>query len=1264
MKTLALYMVIIALTATLGFAQNVNATLGGTVADSTGAVLPGATVTVTGIDTGVKTTTVSNESGAYQFPSLQAGNYRVSAELPGFQEFVYERVTLDVAAQVRLNFNLSVAGDATSVEVAVAESPLLATTATVGGVITGQQILDLPLIDQSATSLALTQPQFAGGIGSGVSVAGGATLALLTTVNGISVSNTRLDRAGGLQSFQLTQSVDLVEEVKVVSSPADAESGRALGQVQMIVRSGTNQFHGSVVDGIRNTAFNANTFWNNFRGLPRQDLKRNQYAARLGGPIQKNKTFFFGLYAGNRQVSSAASTATVLTQQARAGAFRFFPGAINANASATSNPTVDANGNAVQPGTATGPLQTISVFGRDVNRLNADGTGLIQKYVNMTPLPNDFTVGDGLNTAGYTWQVPSFSNSDQYTGKVDHYLNQKNHLNFVLTYQRDSYTSTAPIYPAVKAVGVSQVDSWFASLNLASTLSANLLNEFKAGFQHPDLNQVSGTRAYPNVYPSSNGILFTPGFSSFTSPIPGNIDSQLIDPVYTVGDTLSWTHGRHSFKMGFQADAMSSNSFNINNNYVPSVALGAGSTAVQGISNISGLVAQNQTLATSLLTDLTGSMASITQGFGVADGRNPAWIPYPNRRAWHQRDASGFFKDDFKPTSNLTVNLGMRWDYAGVPFDSWGRTPAPVGGFAGLFGISGTTFNNALWSPGASAGALTQIQTVGPHSAHPDQQLYKDYYRGFEPAIGLSWSIPYFGKDKTVFRAGYTWTRPMSQSFLTIDGSVPSFGTSATVTPVSAAFLNSVNLPLSPTFTNPLQTWPINDKTQNISTYDPNFMPPVVQSFNASLERQITSSLTIAIRYVGNKSTHLSGGYDLNWPNVFENGIADATNITAQGGNAPLFDRILMGVNVPGVGVVDGKTITGSQALRAYTGTFGFLASNSAASLASFFNTTLALQPTATAVRGGVLTNAGLPANFVTVNPQYNRASFTCACLNTFYNSGDFEVQKRLSHGITFQSNFVWAKNMQLNGTSRNARNWNLDRTEGGQKYTLKTSGTYQIPLGKGQKFLNASSGPAGVASKIAGGWQTGGILTINSGSYLAISCGGNPIGGANNCSSLMPLPGNPGRIIKNSTGVVFFDANQFGQVTDPYCNSLTTQQGLQSRCTFKAMTYNGQTLFANSTQGTLGTMANVTNWRGPGLFDLDVNMLKRFTVREGMTAELRLDGIAITNTPHFTNPNLNVNGTTFGRISAPSSNGSNSFTTPAPFFGNRVFVANLRVSF
>lgn len=1246
-------------------AQNPNASLGGTVADTSGAVIPNTAVTATEIETGVATKALTNQSGAYQFPSLQAGRYRVAAEMPGFKTTVYDPVVLDVSAQVRLNFTLSVAAGSTTVEVTAAgESPLLASTAVVGGVVTGQQILDLPLIDMNAANLALTQPQFAGGIGGGVSVAGGATMALLTTVNGISVSNTRLDRAGGLLSFQLTQSVDMVEEVKVVSSPADAETGRSLGEVSMIVRSGTNTFRGSLVDGLRNTDLNANTFWNNMQNLPRQDLKRNQYAARIGGPIRKNKTFFFALYDGDRQVTSAASTSTALTAPARAGNFRFFPGAINANANATSNPTVDLNGNAIQPSTATGPLQSISVFGRDPNRPNSDPTGLVQKFINETPLPNNYLVGDGLNTAGYTWQQPFFADTDQFTFKVDHYFSQNYHMNIVVTHEHQWYTSTAPVFPTAPGVGLNQDHSWFASVGFTATIKPTLLNEFKIGLQHPDLAQIGGTDAYPQLYPSQNNILYTPAFASFTSPIPGNIDSELIDPVYTLGDSISWTHGRHSVKWGFQVDAMGSNSFNINNNYVPSVTLGPGAVPVQGITNITGLVAQNQTLATNLLTDLTGSVSTVVEGFGVANGKNPAWIPYPNRRAWHQRDASTFIKDDFKVASNLTLNVGVRWDWAGVPWDSWGRTPAPVGGFAGLFGISGTNFS-AMWTPGASGGSLTQMVTVGPNSANPSRQLYTDYYKGFEPAVGLSWAIPYFGQNKTVLRVGWTFSRPMGQSFLTIDGATPSFGTSATFQPAGATFLNAVNLPLSPAYSNPLQTWPINDKTQNISAYDPNFQPPVVQSYNASLERQLTSTMTLAIRYVGNRSTHLPGGYNLNFPNVFENGIANATNITALGGNAPLFDKLLMGVNVPGAGVVNGTTLTGSQALRAYTGTLGFLAANGAGNIANFFNTTLALQPTASAVRGGLIANAGLPANFVVANPQYSGASFTCACLNADYNSGVVELRKRFAQGFTFQGNFVWAKSMTLNGTTINPRNWSLQRIEGGQLYTWKASGTYELPFGRGKPFLHATSGAAGVLDTILGNWQTGGILTLNSGNYLTPACSGDPIGSTTNtCTSAMPLPSNPGHVIRTGNGVVYFNTAVLQQVSDPYCSSLTTLQGLQSHCADKAMAYNSQILFENSPQGQMGTMANVTNWRGPGLFDLDLNLLKRFTLRERFTVEFRMDAIASTNSPHFTDPNMNVNGTSFGRISAPSAGGSNSFTTPSVFNGNRVYVANLRFSF
>jgi hypothetical protein len=1267
MKKLAICILMGALFASYALAQTFNASLGGTVADSSGAVVPKATITATGIDTGVATKAVTNNSGVYEFPSLQEGNYRVSAEVAGFKEFVYQRVTLDVGAQVRLNFALEVGAATTITTVtAAAESPLLTTSAVVGGVVTGDEILHLPLIDQNAANLALTQAQFAGGIGGGVSVAGGSTMTLATTVNGISVSNNRLDRAGGLLSFQLTQTVDMVEEVKVTSSPVDAENGRSLGSVSMIVRSGTNKFHGSVVDGLRNTDLDANTFWNNFSQpyIPRQTLIRNQFAARLGGPIRKNKTFFFVLYDGNRQRTSATATNTVLTAQARAGNFRFFPGAINSNYSATSNPVVDANGNPFTPSTATGPLQTISVFGKDPNRLAADASGVVQKIIGETPLPNNFTVGDGLNTAGYTWPVPSYADLDQFTFKVDHYLNQNHHLSVVVTHEHQYYTSTASVYPTLPVTGDNQDHSWFASVNFDSTIKPTLLNQFKIGLQHPDLLQDSGVLAYPQVYPKQNGQVYIPGFSSFTSPIPGSIESELIDPVYTLGDGMTWTHGRHSIKFGFQVDYTATNSYNINNNVTPAVTLGAGSTAVTGINTIPGLVSANQTLATSLLTDLTGSVSSIAQGFGVANGKNPQWIVYPSRAAFEQRDANGFIRDDFKVTSNLTVNFGMRWDWAGVPWEKWGRMLEPTNGFAGAFGVSGTNFN-ALWSPGANSGSLTQMETVGQGSANPGTPLYKNYFKGFEPVVGLSWAIPYFGQNKTVLRVGYGMSRPMTLSFLDISGDVTQFATSATFSAVAPTFLNGISLPLSPTFSNPLQVWPLNDKTQSIAVTDPNFKPTVVQNWNASLERQLTQSLTLAVRYVGNRTAHQPGSFALNTTNVEQNGIAAATVLTAQGGNAPLFNQILNGVTIPGVGTVNGTTLTGSQAMMQYSGTYTLLATNSAGGLASFFNTSQALGPAGTTpVRGWLLGNGGLPSNFIVVNPQYSGVTDVCACLNYTYNSGVVELIKRFSHGLALNGNFVWAKSMSLNGFSLDPHDWDKQREPSGQKFTWKASGTYELPWGPGKQFLNATSGVAGVVDKVIGNWQYGGIFTLNSGSYLSFTCAGNPIGGTDPCTNLQPMGSDPGHVIRTGNGVVYYNPSQFTQVKDPFCSSITNQFNLQSRCTDLAIQNNGSILFENSALGQTGSMDLVSNWKGPSLFDFDMNLVKRFTIKEKATMEFRLDAISATNTPHFPNPTTSVDSTSFGRISAPSSGGSNSFTTPSVFYGNRVFVANLRITF
>jgi hypothetical protein len=254
---------------------------------------------------------------------------------------------------------------------------------------------------------------------------------------------------------------------------------------------------------------------------------------------------------------------------------------------------------------------------------------------------------------------------------------------------------------------------------------------------------------------------------------------------------------------------------------------------------------------------------------------------------------------------------------------------------------------------------------------------------------------------------------------------------------------------------------------------------------------------------------------------------------------------------------------------------------------------------------------------------------------------------------------------MSLNGTGVDPRNWNAQRTPGGQEFTWKASGTYELPFGPGKKFLHATSGAAGIVDKIIGNWQYGGIFTLNSGSYLSFTCTGNPIGGGTDpCTSLQPMGSDPGKVIRTGNGVVYYNPSQFSQVKDPYCTSITNQFSLQSRCTDLAIQYNGSILFQNSSLGQVGTMNTVSNWKGPSLFNFDMNLVKRFTVKEKITAEFRLDAISATNTPHFPNPTTNINSTSFGRITAPSSGGGNSFTTPAIFYGNRVYVANLRISF
>src|SRR5215468_2934266 len=295
-RTFASAMMLAVVLSGTSLAQTTNATLGGTVSDSTRALIPGVTVTATNTQTGIVTTAVTNETGAYQFASLQTGIYKVTAELPGFQTQTYNAVALGVAQQVRLNFALQVGAQAQAIEVSVAADTLIATTSSsVGAVLPEYKLRDLPLASRNALDLVATTAGTQGG-----AFAGSRTVAVNTVRDGVPVSDGRYDVGVSASTYV---SPDLVDEVRVIVAPADAEMGRGSGQVQMATRSGTNQFRGSVFWTNRNSALSANSWGNNFSGAQKDYKNGNQLRARTGAPLLKNTTLLFFLYDGQRYIT-------------------------------------------------------------------------------------------------------------------------------------------------------------------------------------------------------------------------------------------------------------------------------------------------------------------------------------------------------------------------------------------------------------------------------------------------------------------------------------------------------------------------------------------------------------------------------------------------------------------------------------------------------------------------------------------------------------------------------------------------------------------------------------------------------------------------------------------------------------------------------------------------------------------------------------------------------------------------------------------------
>jgi hypothetical protein len=1213
------------------WAQSADAALSGLVLDQSGAAVPAAVVKVTNTKTGVEIPTVANSAGVYSFPALQPGVYRVVAEHPGFRKYALNEVTLSIGDKLTINLAMEVGAVAESVEVSAQNEALAVSTASISGAITGRNVQQLPLISRDALGLVTTQ---AGTLGTNFN--GAQRVALNITLDGINVQDNRIN--SGIFSTLFT-SVDRIEEVQVITSPVDAEFGRGSGQIILNSRSGNNTFTGSLFEQHRNTALNANTFFNNLQGVPRNILIRNQFGARLGGPIRKNRTFFHFLWESSRIRQNGSTTRTVYTSTARQGLFRFFPGAQNANASSV-NAVVDSNGNPLRPAAATGELQTVSLYGRDPNRSAADPTGTVARTLALTPLPNNFRVGDGLNTAGYTFRLSTPDDVNQYNFRIDHFFTPRHRVSTSYNLENESnpngfMDTPFPGVPGGDLISKTRV----LSASVLSTLTPSLVNEFRGGFQRPLVRfrapwEVSGKDYLPKL----NGQPYLLVLGLVTDPYENSNDPQgRISPVYQFSDKVSYLRGRHSMKAGAELRYVSSNGFN-SFSVMPRANAGSGGFGAPTNITTIPLIGANATTAQNVLNDLTGNLTTQVQAFNSPGGANPQFLAGEGKqRVWKVREFAWFAQDEFKVKPSVTLTLGVRYEYYGVPFDGNGRTAALAGGSGGIFGVSGTNLG-ALFQPGASGGSLTRVELVGPKSPNADRSLYNRDYNNFAPAVGVAWKLPksrLLGERDVVFRAGYSiaYERFSIRLVDVISGDEPGLRESRSFSTSSQLTLANATLPLTP-LSRPLDLVPITDRAQTIRTFDSNMRTPYVQNFSAGFQIGVTNTMSLTTRYVGSKGTKLILGADVNEANTIETGILDAFRVTQAGGNAPLFTTLFRGLNVAGAGVVDGIAITGSDAVRRNTTTNAFLAANDVGGFANFLNTNTFL----TNQRGGLPRRAGFPENWISANPQFSIARLTSNFASSTFHSLQVELEKRFSHGVNLLTNYTLQKAFgeeegdaqEQNDSYRTQRNRTLDRRllSFSVKHVLRNSGLWQLPFGPHQRFLN---GTHGVLSRIVGGWQTGFIVNVFSGTPIEFGVNANTFnnfGGAT-ALALAPITNEMGKVTRTGNGVVYFPG--YTVVTDPQVAGFASD--FRSRSTMRAVADpSGRIILANPYPGTLGGIGQ-RMLTGPGSFRLDANLIKTIRIAERRSLVVRADAINLSNSPQFGNPTMSINSLNFGNI-------------------------------
>jgi len=1074
----------------------VTGSLSGTVTDQTGALVPGAAVKIVSEATGATYNLKASEAGTYFQAALPAGFYRVEVISPGFRQAVIHKVKVDVGTPATANVSLEVGATTESVQVQAEATAVITATSTIGTTITGRQITDLPFTSRDALDLAMLMPGFTSG---GAPRAGSFNAlpkgSINITMDGVNTQDNLLKSAygGGFFTY-IRPRIDAVDEFTVSTAVAGAESaGEGAVQIKFVTRRGTNEWHGGLFEYLRNTWFNSNTWFNNVNGLPRPELKLNQWGGKLGGPIIKNRLFIFGVFDEFRLPQSQNRERLIFTQEALGGVFRYL-----------GSDRVERTANLYQIAGAAGLPSTPDPVVRD----------LLTKIDAVRGLG-----GVGIRSEDLFRDRISFNNSAKQTrrfptGRLDWNITDKLQWEAIWNYNYfysfpDTLNSYDRLYPHFDKLGEYPQEGGQYSNRFSVTtavrymVNPRLTNEFRIGW-------VGGTVSFapefnPRMYPND----FQVALPFYSSPLNRGLGSMRNTPLRQITDNLLWQRGEHTLNFGMSHSRYTT----WNKGYgatSPVISLGLVGTdpaaAAFSATTLPAISTTDLGNARTMYSLLVGRISGVSGVINV-DETQKKFVPFQPLVQRERQTESGFYASDtwrFRPT--VTLNFGVRWEFQGVPRDTNGIYTSP--GYAGLWGLSGV---GNLFAPGVLRGSSTAFV--------PRQGMaYNNDWNNFAPSLGVAWSPKsdhpvvqaIFGAGGAL-RLGYgiSYNREGIQHFRSYAAGNPGTRASLFLTADRDFTAGTLMLrnPLPTLRRSPAVDFPSvqNPLPQSTYTYtstgplwfDPNLRVPYVQSWSFGIQREIFKDSILEVRYVGNHGTKLWRGVNLQEVNIFENGFLPefrnaqknldicTANRAACTGSAtgalrfdnrglpgqvslPIFDAAFSGVAV-GSGFGSGGFVTSLQ-----DGTAGSLASSLAGNSTYFEN----------------LKKAGYPANFFVVNPEAAGAAAWVLRngANSTYNALQIELRRRYSAGLLFNVNYTFSKGLTdyYADASDSSSNFYTLRNQAMNKglspyditHQWKANWIYELPFGRGKRWASSS----GALDRIVGGWQFHGIARLQTG--------------------------------------------------------------------------------------------------------------------------------------------------------------------------------------